>query len=71
MKFTSGFTGIFIKERLLNTDILLKLALTNLKEVNHSRQDCREMLEQTIIFLGGISLRGISFRSAEAFHQAW
>jgi len=69
-EFTSGVTDEYVKESLPNIDDLLNFAMTNLKEGKHPREDYRELLELMIIFLGGIPLRGISFRIPGAFHHA-
>src|SRR5688572_22558353 len=50
-------------------DDVITFALQQLSTENH-RDDYKELLELTVIFLGGIPPKGIKFRYPEAFHRA-
>lgn len=68
--FEPGIKNKYVMESLkdVQNDILL-FSHNRLKE-NHSREDYRELLELTVIFLGGVPSRGISFRLPGAIHHA-
>lgn len=38
--------------------------------INHSRDDYREFLELSVIFIGGVPTRGIHFQAPGAMHRA-
>ncbi|KAL4104535.1 hypothetical protein QTP88_019830 [Uroleucon formosanum] len=50
-------------------DDIIKFSIDRLEE-NHSRDDCRELLELTVIFLGGILPNGIHFKKPGSIHHA-
>ena len=50
-------------------DDVITFALQQLSTENH-RDDYKELLELTVIFLGGIPPKGIKFRYPGAFHRA-
>ena len=47
---------------------IMKFALLQLQE-NHPKEDYRELLDITVIFLGGVPPRGMSFRVPGALHH--
>jgi len=52
----------------MSTD-LINFAV-NYLQIKHPREDYRELLELTVIFLGGVPPRGIYFRVPGAIHYA-
>lgn len=57
--------------KLLDDEVDTVLSFTlNCLKVQQCREDYREFLELTVIFLGGIPVRGISFRIPGAIHHA-
>jgi len=57
--------------KLLDDEVDTVLSFTlNCLKVQQCREDYREFLELTVIFLGGIPVRGISFRVPGAIHHA-
>ncbi|KAL4103442.1 hypothetical protein QTP88_018819 [Uroleucon formosanum] len=69
-KFKSGI-DIMQSRKLLDDEVDTVLSFTlNCLKVQQCREDYRELLELTVIFLGGIPVRGISFRVPGAIHHA-
>jgi hypothetical protein len=47
-----------------------KTFLTNQLQMNHQREDYRELLELALLFVGGVPQRGVTFRKPGAIHRA-
>ena len=54
------------------TDVMhdLKAFVTDQLEMDHTREDYREVLELTLVFIGGVPSRGLTFRKPGAIHRA-
>lgn len=70
LNFKSGMEDQSVIDKLsVLAEDTKQFAMQNVQE-HHPREDYRELLELTIIFLGGLPPRGISFRVPGAFHHA-
>jgi len=70
LNFTTGINDNIICEKLNKKgEDTLKFAKESLKK-HYPREDYRDLLELTVIFLGGIPPGGISFCVPGAFHHA-
>ncbi|XP_050524154.1 uncharacterized protein LOC126895887 [Daktulosphaira vitifoliae] len=68
--YKSGIDDRFIFEKLQSSiDHILEFCLNQLK-LSHFREDYREFLELTVIFLNGVPPRGVLFRAPGAIHHA-
>lgn len=66
-----GLNDTVVKSLVENKkDLIIEFCNKELKE-RQCREDYRELLELTVIFLGAIPSRGITFRYPGAFHHAW
>lgn len=68
--FKPGLEGTEVSQRLNNSsECILKFCMTELTKIQ-CREDYREFLELTVIFLNGTPARGIFFRVPGAIHHA-
>lgn len=68
--FKLGTQNEYIQKNLSDVCSDIITFAVNYLQIKHPREDYRELLELTIIFLGGVPLRGISFRAPGAIHHA-
>ena len=69
-KYKPGIKDTSVLEKVQGSmDNILQFCLNQLK-LPHYREDYREILEITVIFLNGVPPRGISFRTPGAIHHA-
>ncbi|KAL4098132.1 hypothetical protein QTP88_022794 [Uroleucon formosanum] len=68
--FNSGIENCIVMGSVNDVcDDIIKFSIDRLEE-NHPRDDYRELLELTVIFLGGILPNGIHFKKPGAIHHA-
>jgi len=68
--FNSGIENCIVMSSVNDVcDDIIKFSIDRLEE-NHPRDDYRELLELTVIFLGGILPNGIHFKKPGAIHHA-
>ena len=68
--YKHGVKVLDISEALLNTSNSVKNFVLKQLELTHQRDDNRELLELTMLFLGGVPRHGVQFMKPGAMHRA-